>query len=249
MDNLTLWDKWAEVPKAAQKTIKGGRLNGFTDINPVWRFKVLTDTFGPCGFGWKYTVERLWCEPVKDEILAFAEVQLAYKDSDGEWSQPVPGIGGSKLLQEEKGGTRPNDEGYKMAITDALSVACKALGIGADVYWAAGGDSKYATDPAPFKPTGEVIKIQSNKSRADRLKAIQTKYGLTSDQFKQLRNVVVEMGVVPDKPSTNYNDADFAAFVGALEAEAAALTDERPAISQAEYEEMPDFIQDAYKGK
>ena len=30
-----------------------------------------------------------------------------------------------------------------MAYTDALSVACKSLGMGANVYW---GDSKYATD-------------------------------------------------------------------------------------------------------
>lgn len=28
-----------------------------------------------------------------------------------------------------------SDECYKMATTDALSVACKNLGIGADIYW------------------------------------------------------------------------------------------------------------------
>ena len=35
-----------------------------------------------------------------------------------------------------------NDEAFKMAETDALSVACKKLGIGADIYWA-GDNTKY----------------------------------------------------------------------------------------------------------
>ena len=38
-----------------------------------------------------------------------------------------------------------SDECYKMAYTDAISVAAKALGIGADVYWAA-GRTKYSQD-------------------------------------------------------------------------------------------------------
>ena len=39
-----------------------------------------------------------------------------------------------------------------MALTDALSVACKALGIGANVYWAGGGGSKYDTPPKQDNP-------------------------------------------------------------------------------------------------
>jgi hypothetical protein len=29
------------VPNEAKKEIKGGRLSGFTDINPMWRIKTL----------------------------------------------------------------------------------------------------------------------------------------------------------------------------------------------------------------
>ena len=39
------------------------------------------------------------------------------------------------LVANEKKGLYVNDECYKMALTDAISVACKSLGIGADVYW------------------------------------------------------------------------------------------------------------------
>ena len=39
------------------------------------------------------------------------------------------------LVASETKGLYVNDECYKMALTDAISVACKALGMGADVYW------------------------------------------------------------------------------------------------------------------
>ena len=39
------------------------------------------------------------------------------------------------LAENESRGMHTNDECYKMALTDAISVACKALGFAADVYW------------------------------------------------------------------------------------------------------------------
>lgn len=44
----------------------------------------------------------------------------------------------------EKNGLHTSDECFKMALTDAISVACKALGIGADIYWERDTD-KYTT--------------------------------------------------------------------------------------------------------
>lgn len=49
------------------------------------------------------------------------------------------------LVNVFKGSPETSDECYKMAYTDAISVAAKALGIGADVYWAA-GRTKYSQD-------------------------------------------------------------------------------------------------------
>lgn len=51
--NMILFEKFRTTPNEARKEIKGGRLKGFTDINPMWRFKVLTAVFGPCGIGWR----------------------------------------------------------------------------------------------------------------------------------------------------------------------------------------------------
>lgn len=136
MNNLELYDKFRKVPETAKKNISGGRLKGMTDINPMWRIKTLTEEFGVCGFGWYYEITDKWIETsmAKDEITANVKINL-YVKRDNEWSKPIVGIGGSMLVANERNGLYVNDECYKMALTDAISVACKSLGIGADVYW------------------------------------------------------------------------------------------------------------------
>lgn len=134
MGNLDIYDRVKSVPETAKKTIQAGRTKGFTDINPMWRIKILTEEFGPCGFGWYYTVDKKWVEAVSNEICVFVDIALFVKVGS-EWSKPIHGTGGSKLATSEKNGVYVSDECYKMATTDAISVACKQLGIGADVYW------------------------------------------------------------------------------------------------------------------
>lgn len=136
MGNLDLYNRVRMVPEEAKKPIKGGRLNGMTDINPMWRIKVLTSEYGPCGIGWFYKPVKKWTEQAGGETVAFVDIELFIK-VDGEWSQPICGTGGSKLSQNERNGLFVSDECYKMATTDAISVACKQLGIGADVYFGA----------------------------------------------------------------------------------------------------------------
>lgn len=135
MDNLELYNAVRSVPPEAMKQIAAGRLKGMTDINPMWRIKVLTDRFGPCGIGWKYEITSQHLEKgANDEIAAFVDINLYYKN-DGEWSDPIPGTGGSMFVASERSGLHTSDECYKMALTDAISVAAKALGVAADVYW------------------------------------------------------------------------------------------------------------------
>ena len=137
MDKLNYYNKFRKVPETAKKTIGGGRLRGMTDINPMWRIKTLTETFGVCGFGWYYDiVSQELKNGANDEIMAAVTINLFIKLSDdGEWSKPIQGVGGSMFVTNESKGLYTSDECYKMALTDAISVACKALGIGADVYF------------------------------------------------------------------------------------------------------------------
>ena len=152
MDNMQIYNAGRVVPKEAQKPIQAGRLKGMTDINPMWRISKLTEMFGPCGIGWKYNITRTEMVPgANGEISCFVDIDLLYK-WDGQWSEAVVGTGGSIYVAKERNGMYTSDECYKMALTDALSVACKALGIGADVYWEA-GRSKYTGTPEPEKQT------------------------------------------------------------------------------------------------
>ncbi len=157
MDNLEIYNKARSVPDSAQKKIAAGRLRGFTDINPMWRLEKLTEIFGPCGLGWFTDDIRYWLEDGSDGTkTAHVALNLCVK-KDGEWSKPIFGIGGASYISNEKGGAYTSDECFKMAYTDALSVACKALGFGADVYWAA-GRSKYRA--VADVPVAEKSKIE-----------------------------------------------------------------------------------------
>lgn len=146
-ENMELYQTFRKCPLEAQKPITAGRLKGKTDINPMWRLKVLTDAFGPCGIGWTLKIVRTWIESSgidSDEKTANVEIELRYKYKD-QWSEPIPGIGGSMFVEMESKGLHVEDECFKKAYTDAISVACKALGIAADIYFAKDPDSKYQT--------------------------------------------------------------------------------------------------------
>lgn len=146
MENMELYNSFRAVPESAQKKIQAGRIKGMTDINPMWRIQALTERFGPCGIGWKYVItNKQTLEGANNEIAAFVDIDLYYK-LNGEWSEAIPGTGGASFVAKETRGMYTSDECYKMALTDAISVACKALGIGADVYWGA-GRSKYNNTP------------------------------------------------------------------------------------------------------
>lgn len=179
MGNLDLWDKVRSVPKNAQKEITGGRLKGKTDINPMWRIKTLTDCFGVCGVGWKYEIKDKRLERGgKDEIAAFVDIDL-YIKINGEWSEPIPGTGGSMFVEQEKSGPHTNDECFKMALTDAISVACKALGVGADVYWHE-DVTKYLLSKITKEQARELLNIADND--VDELTAVLNRLGYKSSK-------------------------------------------------------------------
>lgn len=163
MENMTIYDACRSVPESAKKAITAGRLKGKTDINPMWRIKRLTEQFGPCGIGWYYKPVRKWLETHGDEIAAFVDIEL-YVKIGGEWSMPIAGTGGSMFAARQKDGVYVSDECYKMASTDAISVACKQLGIGADVYWDA-DRTKYDDPKAPT--TMQQAEAPVDKQRAE----------------------------------------------------------------------------------
>ena len=135
--NMRFYGQFQDTPAEARKEIGAGRLKGYTDINPMWRIKKLTEAFGPCGFGWWTQNERFVFEPCSTgEIAVFCMLELVVVDPEtGDESHPITGIGGNKFVANERNGAYCNDEAYKMAYTDALSIACKSLGFSHDIYF------------------------------------------------------------------------------------------------------------------
>lgn len=124
----------AQPPQDALKKIGVGNLKGKSDINPQWRIEALTTQFGLCGFGWKYEIVEKHIETCPEgQVLLYMQVNLFVKVND-EWSAPIPGFGGDMIVQKNKNGLVPNDEAFKMCLTDALGNAAKCIGVAANIY-------------------------------------------------------------------------------------------------------------------
>lgn len=161
MKNMDLYEKLRKVPEEAKKTIEAGRLKGFTDINPMWRIKALTEVFGPCGIGWWYRITDKRIEAFGSEVRAFVDIELFYV-WEGVASSPVVGTGGASFVTVEKNGPYVSDECFKMALTDAISVAAKSLGVGADVYYQKDRD-KYTSQPQKEDSTEAMVCTKCGK--------------------------------------------------------------------------------------
>ena len=186
MDKMEIYEAVRNVPEEAQKDFDNGRFKG-TDINPMWRIEKLTEMFGACGIGWYYQRLDKWSEKLDNgEICVFVDIAL-YINVDDEWSRPIFGTGGSKLVQMTKKGAYANDEAYKMATTDAISVACKQLGVGADIYWG-NTNTKYIDRKKPDTVDEMMAKAEStpiSENHVDILKSKAKKVGITPAQVAE----------------------------------------------------------------
>jgi hypothetical protein len=194
------YDKLRMPPKEALRTIDVGKLKGKSDINPQWKIEALTDVFGLCGVGWRFMIENeetYDCE--SGEVLLYMKVALQVKDGD-KWSEPVYGYGGDFIIQKNKNGLVPNDEAYKMCLTDALGNAMKCVGVAADVFRGI-YDTKYQKMQEQAKAQADeganlqkkIFALAKAKNCVDKMPAIiKEKYNkqstkeLSVEQLKQL---------------------------------------------------------------
>lgn len=190
MKNMEIYEKFRKVPKEATKPIEAGRLKGMTDINPMWRIKMLTEQFGPCGIGW-YTevLDKEVCDGAEGLRVATIDINLYVKAEDG-WSKPIFGTGGSSLVAKEKAGPYTSDEAFKMAYTDALSVACKALGMAADIYFAKDRTKYTTTEQDTQEPVQEEpYKPKASKQSIDDMIKAGAELGYTEDQIAEVAQI------------------------------------------------------------
>lgn len=143
MSGMDIYNNVRHVPQDAQAPITGGPLKGKTNINPMFRIQKLVELAGVCGKDWYIKEKERWTEKTESgDVAVFVEVELYIKFGN-EWSQPIFGTGGNTLIRtstewvngQQVTVQRIDDEAYKKAYTDAVSVACKALGFAADIYY------------------------------------------------------------------------------------------------------------------
>ncbi|MEJ7580602.1 hypothetical protein WKI22_08700 [Acinetobacter baumannii] len=202
-DNLHIWNAVKQTPTNFLKKIEFGYLKGKSDINPQWRLMAMTQAFGPVGHGWTYRIVKLWSEACTDgNVMAFAEVAVKTK-LDGVWGEEFSGIGGSTIVDKNKNGITANDEGFKKAVTDALGVAFKAVGVAADVYLGNYDGSKYINKFEEAFPSNQTQTNSQKTQRTqdqlyqDALKAIKDAPDTTilKAAVKRFKNTTYEAGI------------------------------------------------------
>lgn len=208
--NVRFYHKFMETPKDAQRAFNNGRFSG-TDINPMWRIKILTEVFGPSGFGWwtqnvRYEFVEANITPPdakqeQKETSVFCELELVVKDPEtGEVSQPIYGVGGNTYIAWGKYGPRASDEAKKMAYTDALSIACKSLGIGHDI-WYSNDRTKYTMNDAPASaPPAAPVKAVKTEEKQEH----------TADTATVIDEIAKKLDEIGSKMTTKEEKVTFA---------------------------------------
>lgn len=215
MGNLELYERYAQPPENALKAFNNGKFSG-TDINPMWRIRALTEAFGPCGVGWYTEIVHQWREDTPDgAATVYCHINL-YIKVDGEWSKPITGIGGNTLTRVTRNGSSTTDEAYKMAYTDAMGIACKALGFGANIWWEAPNQTKYDAKADQDKPKitkGETVPYNPSSL----IKTLMDRYHVNKEGFATMRKTLITAGMIDDKPSCEMGEADWIKLSNAID--------------------------------
>lgn len=145
MDNLALWNAVEKTDPTHTKAITGKPYQG-TSPKPHYLVMKATETFGPCGIGWGFTIvdERIE-DGAGGERMHIARVKVWY-----EWAGKrgeVEHVGGTQFSGMRSNGKPFTDEDApKKSVTDALVKALSMIGFAGDIFMGRYDDSKYVND-------------------------------------------------------------------------------------------------------
>ena len=142
MENLTLWDQFADIDPAYTKPITGKPYRG-TSPNPQYIIKCLTEMFGPVGqgFGWDIVAEDF--TPLGGETLHWCRIKFWHTDRDNTFDH----YGQTKACYTTHGGKVIVDEDApKKSLTDAITKAASQIGIASNIFLGRWDDNKYVAE-------------------------------------------------------------------------------------------------------
>lgn len=148
-DHLELWKSVERTDPAHVKEITGKQYKG-NSPKPHYIIMKATETFGPCGIGWGFTIEErvedgAMIAPGFHERMSLAKVKVWYK-WNGERGE-VEHIGGTPFSGQRSNGKPFTDEdAVKKSVTDALVKALSMLGFAGDIFMGRYDDSKYVNE-------------------------------------------------------------------------------------------------------
>lgn len=140
-DNLTIWEKHADIDPKFTKPITGKQYKG-TSPNPQYVVRCLTDLFGPIGQGWGMRVVAEGFQPLGDELLHWCRVEFWHTDRANTFEQ----YGQTKALMKTKSGFMSDEDAPKKSITDALVKCASYIGVASNIFLGRWDDQKYVAE-------------------------------------------------------------------------------------------------------
>lgn len=237
-DNAALWNILKRTdPKATKPFQRSGGFRG-TQIDPAWRLQMMTEVFGPVGYGWGF--EQVEWTIAERMIFICARVWISDPADRERKFYTGPQWGGTEIVRVSRDGKeRPDDESFKMSMTDAIGKCFLQLGLAADIYLGQFDDSKYREESetiytAKAKGWDDVGIKRFEKEVGEKLKAVADQDGL-ADLWKE--HVSAKAGEI--KPvNKDAHDRIIAAFAtkkkDILKAEEQAKADKQLSEEEAE---------------
>lgn len=138
-DNLTIWNKFADIDPKYTKAITGKPYKG-TSPNPHYVIKCLTEMFGPVGVGFGWDVEAEGFQPMGDELLHWCRIRFWHSDPQ---SRGFSAYGQTKAVMKTKNGFMTDEDAPKKSLTDAVTKAAAQVGIASNIFLGRWDDSRY----------------------------------------------------------------------------------------------------------
>ena len=158
--SMEIWGRLEKTdPKFTKRMASGAKL---TSVNPEYQIKKFTEVFGPCGFGWGYSVKEslmvegspMMKDSIKDadgqtinfgpSITNTVRLELWYKMDDERCF--IESVGHTPFVYMTNYGPITDGEYEKKSITDAITKGMSMLGMAGDVRMGLFDNSEYVYD-------------------------------------------------------------------------------------------------------
>lgn len=207
--NMRLWLENEPTDTKATKGFNNGKFGG-TATNGAYLRKRLTDNFGPVGYGWGYHTlngptgelhQGLLNEDGKPRnIVHVLAISLWYRHPESGEICTCPPVSGCTpfAFTTGKGTYSCDEDAFKKSETDALSRACMALGIAADIHLGLFDDSKYVTARKEAEVDNEVA-IDAKQAALARAEAADRALALRNEMLAAMAPIVETLAEVQSK--------------------------------------------------